>query len=100
MPTSRSVVSMLLRELGDFLDTLKAGPTGGLRPPSGPATTRRSPGNRPHPHRKAIPMTFKLIESPQERWRSVNAPHLVALVRAGVRFERGVLVGREQATSA
>ena len=28
-------------------------------------------------------MAFKLIESPQRRWRAVNAPHLVALVRAG-----------------
>jgi hypothetical protein len=46
MPASRSVVSMLLRELGDFLYTLKAGPAGGLRPPSGPATTRRPPGSR------------------------------------------------------
>ena len=25
---------------------------------------------------------FKLIESAQSRWRAVNAPHLVALVRA------------------
>jgi hypothetical protein len=33
----------------EFLYELKAGPAGGLRPPSGPATTRRSPGNRPHP---------------------------------------------------
>jgi putative transposase len=48
----------------------------------------------------ALAMTFKLIESAQERWRSVNAPHLVVLVRAGARFERGVLVEREQATSA
>ena len=48
MPAFRSVVSVLLRALGDFLYTLKAGPAGGLRPPSGPATTRRSPGNRPH----------------------------------------------------
>ena len=30
-------------------DVLKTGPAGGLRPPSGPATTRPSPGNRPHP---------------------------------------------------
>jgi hypothetical protein len=30
------------------LYTLKAGLSGGLRPPSGPAMTRRSPGNRPH----------------------------------------------------
>jgi hypothetical protein len=28
-------------------------------------------------------MAFKLIESAQTRWRAVNAPHLVALVRAG-----------------
>jgi hypothetical protein len=28
-------------------------------------------------------MAFKLIESAQRRWRAVNAPHLVALVRAG-----------------
>jgi hypothetical protein len=27
----------------DFLYELKAGPAGGLRPPSGPATTRQSP---------------------------------------------------------
>jgi transposase-like protein len=39
----------------------------------------------------ALAMTFKLIESAQDRWRSVNAPHLVALVRAGARFERGVV---------
>jgi putative transposase len=40
-------------------------------------------------------MTFKLIESAQHRWRAVNAPHLVALVRAGARFERGILVERD-----
>jgi putative transposase len=34
------------------------------------------------------------------RWRAINAPHLVALVRAGARFERGVLVEREQAGAA
>jgi hypothetical protein len=28
-------------------------------------------------------MAFKLIESAQARWRTVNAPHLVALVRTG-----------------
>jgi transposase-like protein len=42
----------------------------------------------------------KLIESAQDRWRAVNAPHLVALVRAGARFERGHLVEREQLTAA
>lgn len=37
-------------------------------------------------------MAFKLIESAQQRWRAVNAPQLVALVRAGATFERGVLI--------
>lgn len=41
-------------------------------------------------------MVSKLIESAQARWRSVNAPHLVALVRAGARFERGQLVERPE----
>jgi putative transposase len=41
-----------------------------------------------------LAMAFKLLESAQGRWRAVNAPHLVALVRAGARFERGVLVER------
>ena len=31
-------------------------------------------------------MAFKLIEAAQRRWRMVNAPHLVALVRAGATF--------------
>ncbi|MFE7402669.1 IS256 family transposase [Streptomyces sp. NPDC057557] len=44
----------------------------------------------------ALAMVFKLIESAQERWRAVNAPHLVALVRAGARFERGHLVERPE----
>ena len=39
-------------------------------------------------------MAFKLIESAQARWRAVNAPHLVALVRAGARFEKEKLVER------
>jgi 3-oxoadipate enol-lactonase len=42
----------------------------------------------------ALAMTFKLIESAQDRWRAVNAPHLVVLVRTGARFERGQLVER------
>jgi len=39
-------------------------------------------------------MAYKLIESAQIRWRALNAPHLVALVRAGVTFEKGVMVER------
>jgi hypothetical protein len=40
-------------------------------------------------------MAFKLIEAAQHRWRAVNAPHLVALVRAGATFEKGKLGERE-----
>lgn len=39
--------------------------------------------------------TFKLIESAQTRRRAVNAPHPVALVRAGARCERDVPAERE-----
>ncbi|RDI65784.1 mutator family transposase [Nocardia pseudobrasiliensis] len=45
-------------------------------------------------------MAFKLLESAQNRWRAVSAPHLVALVRAGAHFDRGILVEREQGTAA
>lgn len=41
-----------------------------------------------------LAMAFKLIEAAQQRWRAVNAPHLVTLVRAGARLKRGVLVKR------
>jgi hypothetical protein len=37
-------------------------------------------------------MAFKLIESAQDGWRAVNAPELVALVRAGARFGGGKLM--------
>ena len=36
-----------------------------------------------------LAMAYKLIEAAQDRWRSVNAPHLVALVRAGASSRRG-----------
>jgi hypothetical protein len=39
-------------------------------------------------------MVFKLLQAAEQRWRAVNGPHLVALVRAGARFERGWLVER------
>jgi transposase-like protein len=41
-----------------------------------------------------LAMAYKLLRTAEARWRAVNAPHLVALVRAGARFERGVLVER------
>jgi hypothetical protein len=39
-------------------------------------------------------MVFKLIESAQDHWRMVNAPYLVALVRAGATFTNGKLAER------
>ena len=45
-------------------------------------------------------MAFKLIRAAQDRWRAVNAPHLVVLVRAGAHFERDVLVERPETTAA
>jgi len=52
----------------------------------------KGPGSRP----AGLAMAFKLIEAAQARWRSINAPHLVALVRAGAVFEKGVLIERPQ----
>jgi hypothetical protein len=43
-------------------------------------------------------MAFTLIEAAQARWRAVNAPHLVALVRAGTLFINGKLVERPDET--
>lgn len=40
---------------------------------------------------QGIAMAFKLVESAQARWRKVNAPHLVAQVRAGATFRNGEL---------
>jgi transposase-like protein len=45
----------------------------------------KGPGSRA----AGVAMAFKLIESAQARWRAVNAPHLVALVRAGAQFKKG-----------
>ena len=59
----------------------------------------KGPGSRA----AGLAMAFKLIESAQDRWRAVNAPHLVALVRAGATFINGKLAerpgekGREEA---
>jgi transposase-like protein len=39
-----------------------------------------------------LAMALKLALSAQDHWRRVNAPQLVALVRAGVQFEDGVAV--------
>ena len=39
-------------------------------------------------------MAYKLIEAAQTRWRAVNAPHLVALVRNGAIFHKGKILER------
>ncbi len=41
-----------------------------------------------------IAMAYKLIDAAQARWRAVNAPHLVALIRAGAIFHKGKLLER------
>ena len=50
----------------------------------------KGPGSRA----AGVAMAFKLIEAAQARWRMVNAPHLVALVRAGALFVNGKRVER------
>ncbi len=52
----------------------------------------KGPGSRA----AGLAMVFKLLEAAQEHWRYVNGAHLVALVRAGAKFEKGVLVERPE----
>jgi putative transposase len=43
--------------------------------------------------RKAgLAMAFKLVQAAEQRWRRINAPHLVAAVLAGVHFKDGLRV--------
>ena len=44
---------------------------------------------------KGLLMAFKLLEMAQQRWRRINRPQLVPLVRAGIEFVDGVQVERE-----
>lgn len=50
----------------------------------------KGPGSRA----AGIAMAYKLIEAAQAHRRVVNAPHLVALVRAGTLFHKGRLLER------
>jgi len=52
----------------------------------------KGPGSRA----AGLAMAFKLSEAAQDRWRALNGPHLVALVRAGAHFDKGVIVERQQ----
>jgi putative transposase len=48
----------------------------------------KGPGSRA----AGLAMAFKLIEAAEDHWRAINGPKLVALVRAGAKFKKGVLV--------
>lgn len=48
----------------------------------------KGPGSRA----AGLAMAYKLIEAAQSKWRAVNAPHLVKLVRDGATFDKGKLV--------
>jgi len=52
----------------------------------------KGPGSR----QAGLAMAFKLLQAAEERWRRVNAPELVALVRAGATFVNGKLVERSE----
>ena len=39
---------------------------------------------------KGLMMAFKLLDMAQQRWRRINAPNLLPLVRAGVKFIDGI----------
>jgi putative transposase len=56
----------------------------------------KGPGSR----EAGLAMCFKLIEVQEGRWRRVNAPELVALVRAGAKFVKGRLVERNDREDA
>jgi len=48
----------------------------------------KGPGSR----QAGLAMIYKLMEAAEGRWRKLTGAHLVALVRAGARFENGELV--------
>ena len=46
-----------------------------------------------------LAMAYKLVRAAEDRWRKINAPHLVALVRAGAIFIDGQLQERSMPPS-
>lgn len=54
--------------------------------------TTKGAGNR----RRGLVMAYKLLDAAQDRWRKVNSPELVALVRAGIQFKDGIQTERRQ----
>lgn len=45
---------------------------------------------------KALIMAYKLLDMAQKRWRRLNAPHLLPLVRVGMSFVDGIQQEREE----
>ncbi len=60
----------------------------------------RDPERRRRPNRSIVPIVILLIQSAQDHRRSVNAPHLVAPVRAGAVFSNCVLIERPEQAAA
>jgi hypothetical protein len=52
----------------------------------------RGPGSKA----AGLAVPYKLIMAAEDRWRAVNAPHLVALIRAGATFVNGEHAERAQ----
>ena len=44
--------------------------------------------------RRGLVMAYKLLDAAEDRWRKVNSPELVALVRAGIKFKDGIQIER------
>ena len=50
--------------------------------------------------RRGLVMAFKLLDAAQDRWRNINSPELVPLVRAGIQFKDGIqITGRSDTQS-
>ena len=67
---------------------------------SAPVTLRQRVTKGAGSRTAGLTMAFKLLTMAEQRWRRLNAPHLVAQVRAGVRYRDGLKVERDTATEA
>ena len=72
--------------------------TNPIESPFSPVRARTRVTKGPGTKDTGLAMVFKLLQAAEERWRAVNGPHLVALVRAGARFETGKLIERPDQT--
>ena len=53
-------------------------------------TVTKGAGSR----RRGLVMAYKLLDAAQDRWRKINSPELVALIRAGAEFKDGIQIER------